>query len=56
MASSDRKSFTIGVGSVVKVSSDKGRTVQTGFVRNYALGLVFGALVVGVLLLTKAVY
>jgi NADH-quinone oxidoreductase subunit L len=44
-----------GVASVVKVSSDKGRTVQTGYVRNYALGLVFGAIVVGALILSKAV-
>lgn len=44
-----------GVASVVKVSSDKGRTVQTGYVRNYALGLVFGAVVVAALILTKAV-
>ena len=44
-----------GVGSVVKVTSDKGRTVQTGYVRNYALGLLVGALVVAALILSKAV-
>jgi NADH-quinone oxidoreductase subunit L len=44
-----------GVGSVVKVSSDKGRVVQTGYVRNYALGLVAGAIVVAALILSKAV-
>ncbi|MCU1370725.1 MAG: nuoL [Ilumatobacteraceae bacterium] len=44
-----------GVASVVRVSSDKGRTVQTGYVRNYALGLVFGAIVVAGLILSKAV-
>ncbi len=44
-----------GVASVVKVSSDKGRTVQTGYVRNYALGLMAGAIVVAALILSKAV-
>jgi len=44
-----------GVASIVRVSSDKGRTIQTGYVRNYALGLVFGAIVVGALILSKAV-
>ena len=33
----------------------KGRVVQTGYVRNYALGLAFGALVIAVIVLTKAV-
>ena len=44
-----------GVASVVRVSSDKGRTVQTGYVRNYALGLVAGVIVVTALILSKAV-
>jgi NADH-quinone oxidoreductase subunit L len=44
-----------GVASVVRVTSDKGRTVQTGYVRNYALGLVAGAVVVAALILSKAV-
>ena len=44
-----------GVASVVRISSDKGRTVQTGYVRNYALGLVFGAIVVAAFLLSRAV-
>ncbi|WP_421121389.1 NADH-quinone oxidoreductase subunit L [Aquihabitans daechungensis] len=44
-----------GVASVVRVGSDKGRTVQTGYVRNYALGLVAGAIVVAGLILSKAV-
>ena len=44
-----------GVASVVRVSSDRSRVVQTGYVRNYALGLTFGALVIAVIVLTKAV-
>ena len=44
-----------GVASVVRVSSAKGRVVQTGYIRNYALGLLFGALVVAALILSKAV-
>ncbi len=44
-----------GVASVVRIGSDKGRTVQTGYVRNYALGLVAGAIVVAGLILSKAV-
>jgi NADH-quinone oxidoreductase subunit L len=44
-----------GVASVVRVGSDKGRTVQTGYVRNYALGLVAGVIVVTALILSKAV-
>ncbi|MEZ5178076.1 MAG: NADH-quinone oxidoreductase subunit L [Acidimicrobiales bacterium] len=45
-----------GVGSIVREGSGKARLVQTGFVRNYALGIAFGAVVVTVLLLTQAVY
>jgi NADH-quinone oxidoreductase subunit L len=44
-----------GVGSIVRFGSDKGRTVQTGYVRNYALGLVAGVLIVAALILSKAV-
>jgi NADH-quinone oxidoreductase subunit L len=44
-----------GVASIVRVSSDKGRTVQTGYVRNYALGLVAGAILVAGFILSKAV-
>jgi NADH-quinone oxidoreductase subunit L len=45
-----------GVATVVRVSSDKSRTVQTGYVRNYALGLMIGVIVLTALLLTKAVF
>ena len=45
-----------GVATVVREGSDKGRLVQTGYVRNYALGLAAGAVVVAALLLSKAVY
>jgi NADH-quinone oxidoreductase subunit L len=45
-----------GVATVVKVSSDRSRTLQTGYVRNYALALAAGALVLAALLLTKAVF
>ena len=44
-----------GVAGVVKVSSDKGRVVQSGYVRNYALALVAGAILITALILTKAV-
>jgi len=45
-----------GVGSIVRDSSGKARVAQTGFVRNYALFLALGAVVITVLLLSKAVY
>ena len=45
-----------GVGSVVREGSGKARLAQTGFVRNYALFLAFGAVVITVLVLSKAVY
>lgn len=36
--------FTVdGVGRLVRMSSGRLRVVQTGFVRNYALGILFGA-------------
>ncbi len=45
-----------GVGTVVRGGADKGRLVQSGYVRNYALGLAIGAVVIAALLLSKAVY
>ena len=45
-----------GVATVVREGSAKGRLVQTGYVRNYALGLALGAVVIAALLLTKAVF
>ena len=45
-----------GVATVVREGSAKGRLAQTGYVRNYALGIAFGAVVVVALLLTKAVF
>ena len=45
-----------GVATVVREGSAKGRLAQTGYVRNYALGLAVGAVVIGVLLLSKAVF
>ena len=45
-----------GVGTLVRAGSGKGRLTQTGYVRNYALGLAFGAVVIAVLLISKAVY
>ena len=45
-----------GVGTLVRAGSGKGRLTQTGYVRNYALVLAFGAVVIAVLLISKAVY
>ncbi len=45
-----------GVGTLVRDGSGKGRLTQTGYVRNYALGLAFGAVALAVLLISKAVY
>jgi len=45
-----------GVGTVVRAGSGKGRLVQTGFVRNYALGVAVGAVILAALLISKAVY
>jgi NADH-quinone oxidoreductase subunit L len=44
-----------GVGTLVGEASSRGRLLQTGYVRTYALGLTVGAVVVVALLLTKAV-
>ena len=44
-----------GVATVVREGSAKGRLAQTGYVRNYALGLALGAVVIAALLLSKAV-
>jgi NADH-quinone oxidoreductase subunit L len=45
-----------GVGTLVGEASSKARLAQTGFVRNYALGLTIGVVVVAGLLLSKAVF
>jgi NADH-quinone oxidoreductase subunit L len=44
-----------GVGVTIREGSGRGRLLQTGYVRNYALALALGAIVVVGLLLTKAV-
>jgi NADH-quinone oxidoreductase subunit L len=39
--------FTVdGIGKLVRFSSTRLRVIQTGFVRNYALGILFGAVLV----------
>ena len=45
-----------GVGTAIRESASKGRLAQTGYVRNYALGLALGAVILVALLLSKAVY
>lgn len=45
-----------GVGTAVREGSGKGRLAQSGYVRNYALGLAVGAVLIAALLLSKAVY
>ncbi|MEZ5182387.1 MAG: NADH-quinone oxidoreductase subunit L [Acidimicrobiales bacterium] len=45
-----------GVATVVGKGADRGRLVQTGYVRNYALGLTFGVILLVGLFLTKAVF
>jgi NADH-quinone oxidoreductase subunit L len=45
-----------GVATVVREGSGKARLVQTGFVRNYALGLALGVVVIAGLVLSKAVF
>ncbi|HEX2576040.1 MAG TPA: NADH-quinone oxidoreductase subunit L [Aquihabitans sp.] len=45
-----------GIGQVVRSGSGSGRRLQTGYVRNYALGVALGAVVVAALLVSKAVY
>ena len=45
-----------GVAAVVGKGADRGRLVQTGYVRNYALGLTFGVILLAGLFLTKAVF
>jgi NADH-quinone oxidoreductase subunit L len=44
-----------GVGTLVRAGSGRGRTLQTGYVRNYALGVALGVVVLAGLLLSKAV-
>jgi NADH-quinone oxidoreductase subunit L len=45
-----------GVATVVREGSSRGRSLQTGYVRTYALVLAAGAIVVSALVLTKAVF
>ncbi|MCU1498749.1 MAG: nuoL [Acidimicrobiales bacterium] len=45
-----------GIGIGVREGSGKARLTQTGYVRNYALGLALGAIVIAGLLVSKAVY
>jgi NADH-quinone oxidoreductase subunit L len=44
-----------GVAALVRRSADQGRRLQTGYVRNYALGIAVGAFVLVGLFLTRAV-
>ncbi|CAN5660402.1 NADH-quinone oxidoreductase subunit L [soil metagenome] len=45
-----------GVATGTREASGKTRLLQTGYVRNYALGIAFGAVVIAALLISKAVY
>jgi NADH-quinone oxidoreductase subunit L len=45
-----------GVGTLVGEGAARGRITQTGMVRNYALGLALGVVVVAGLLLSKAAF
>ena len=45
-----------GVGTLVRDGSGKGRLTQTGYVRNYALGLTIGAVLVAGFLISKAAF
>jgi NADH-quinone oxidoreductase subunit L len=45
-----------GVATLVREGSSRGRVIQSGYVRTYALGLAFGAIVVTGLIVTKAVF
>ncbi|MEO6627309.1 MAG: NADH-quinone oxidoreductase subunit L [Aquihabitans sp.] len=45
-----------GVASLVGAGSAKARLAQTGYVRNYALGIALGAVLITGLLLSKAVF
>ena len=44
-----------GVAAVVRAGGGWHRTVQSGYVRNYALGVAAGAIVLVALILTRAV-
>lgn len=44
-----------GVATVVREGSARGRLIQTGYVRSYALGLALGAVVIAAIILSKAV-
>ena len=43
-----------GTGAVVKDAGSRLRVLQTGYVRNYALGIAVGAVILVGLLLTQA--
>lgn len=45
-----------GAASVVGEGSAKARLAQTGYIRNYALGLAFGVVIVSAFVLSKAVF
>ncbi|MCU1351848.1 MAG: nuoL [Acidimicrobiales bacterium] len=45
-----------GVATLVRGGGDRARTLQSGYVRNYALGVAFGAVVLVGLLLSRAVF
>jgi NADH-quinone oxidoreductase subunit L len=45
-----------GVATGIGKGADRGRLLQTGYVRNYALAMAFGVVVVAALLLSKAVF
>jgi len=45
-----------GVATGVRETSGKGRLIQTGYVRNYAVGVAFGAIVLAGLVLSKAAF
>jgi NADH-quinone oxidoreductase subunit L len=45
-----------GIATGVGRSADRGRLVQTGYVRNYALAMALGVVVVAAILLSKAVF
>ena len=45
-----------GVAVVVGKGSERGRVIQTGYVRNYAVGMALGAVVVAAILVSKAVF
>ena len=45
-----------GVGAIVRGSGDRIRRLQTGYVRNYALGVAVGAILLVGALMSRAVF